>query len=351
MKTNVIDTALTSLQTTGFVVIRDFLSSQEIQFLLDDYHNQGTADNLNYSLVNASPETLKQIEDKFGNVITGVVTETDIAIDVESQHVGLYWANKPGNALSWHQDHESFYVIQNHYDYLNFYIPIQKPKKEKSNLMIIPWDRLKTKSFSSYEKLVRNGGNSFQTIGKRTVVTSDKGITTIFPFSLDSIAHTPELDAGDLLIIRGDVIHRTQDTDTDRIALTLRFTDPNTKVSRWKLLAAGKRKTKKIKNNWLIYAPFIKAFEICRQNTLTWVQLKSIAQELTSKYPELNDRSVAHSYLVSQQLASGAIIEAVYRRFTAKCASIYISNLGRKDKLMRITKAVIAKVVLLLKRK
>ena len=42
------------------------------------------------------------------------------------------------------------------------------------------------------------------------------------PINFDDIKYSPNLIAGDMLIIRGDVIHKTNDMLTERVALSLR---------------------------------------------------------------------------------------------------------------------------------
>jgi hypothetical protein len=55
----------------------------------------------------------------------------------------------------------------------------------------------------------------------------------------DEIGDTPQLEAGDLLLLRGDVFHKTQDTDTDRIAISFRMVNSKTIVRRSSLVSFG----------------------------------------------------------------------------------------------------------------
>ena len=64
--------------------------------------------------------------------------------------------------------------VQNHYDYLNFYIPIVKPDIEKSNLCLIPFDVLERESPKAYEFLVRGGATHFHPLGERCLAVSDE---------------------------------------------------------------------------------------------------------------------------------------------------------------------------------
>ena len=45
------------------------------------------------------------------------------------------------------------------------------------------------------------------------------------PVHFDEIAQTPHLREGDALLFRMDLFHQTQDTETERVALSLRMVD------------------------------------------------------------------------------------------------------------------------------
>jgi len=54
-------------------------------------------------------------------------------------------------------------------------------------------------------------------------------------FDLDALAVTPSLSAGDLLLMRGDLIHKTQDADTQRVSTSIRVTYSKKTITRERL--------------------------------------------------------------------------------------------------------------------
>src|SRR5205814_6232367 len=128
----------------------------------------------------------------------------------------------------------------------NFYIPIIKPVRGKSNLAVVPFDVLGARSPEIAQASRGRGATRFAVKSGRMTVVHDNargGRHGTLPFLLDDIAVTPELDAGDLLLLRGDVIHRTQDTDTRRVAASLRMMNARTRISRDEMVRGGMVKT------------------------------------------------------------------------------------------------------------
>ena len=67
----------------------------------------------------------------------------------------------------------------------------------------------------------------------------DTGGAHLVDKEFDRLAQTLELDPGDLLLLRGDMIHRTQDTETDRVSLSFRAGNAETAVHRARLADGG----------------------------------------------------------------------------------------------------------------
>src|SRR5690349_9606380 len=114
------------LETRGFVHVPRFLSASELEACRADYASQPIdANNRNYAMSTASRQALQPVTERLHDVLALVSAGTDLTVDLILG--GTYFATKRGISFSWHQDHESFFIYQNHYDYLNFYIPIVKP--------------------------------------------------------------------------------------------------------------------------------------------------------------------------------------------------------------------------------
>jgi len=101
----------------------------------------------------------------------------------------------------------------------------------------------------------------------------------VIPKTLDHLADTPMLAAGDLLLLRGDIIHRTQDADTARVALSYRVTSRSVVVSQRRLALGGARKAEMMANNPALYQRLFAAFDEAGRGELS---LDEINQALAS---------------------------------------------------------------------
>ena len=147
-------------------------------------------------------------------------------------------------ALVWHLDHNIYYHTQNVVDHLICYVPVFKPSISASNVAVLPYsvlrrvdpathDRLKDRAAVVLEKMKDEA-----TLARaRKRVIDPRGLAIgdwvafdnyhygrqSFKLNLDPDEHrvVPQLEAGDLVMFRADVLHRTEDTKTERIALRL----------------------------------------------------------------------------------------------------------------------------------
>src|SRR5207253_1258564 len=111
---------------------------------------------------------------------------------------------------------------------------------EKSNLTVIPFDVMERECPGTYRRIVRNGGTFFVWIrGKRVAYSSETGAMHIVRGDLDRVSQTPFLAAGDLLLLRGDMLHKTQDSDTERIAMSFRVASSRTIIKRSEMARGG----------------------------------------------------------------------------------------------------------------
>jgi hypothetical protein len=306
------------LESKGYVVIPAFLSSEELEILRNDISDQdaqGTPKNQNYRLGAISQATLDRFAPKFNEVSTGVRSQTSIQADLLVG--GAYFSTEGNQSFGWHQDHESYYLTQNHYHYLNLYMPIIKPDLSKSNLCIIPFDRLKVKSPALYQKIVKNGAARYQVEKNKTTICNDNegGKLGILDYSIEDIVETPYLNAGDLLLIRGDVIHRTQDAETLRTALSIRITSSQDKIVKDRLVRGGLKKFHMMLNNIASYQVIfdyldhhkIGQFYINGQDAERFV-------EFSKTFP--NERWMTKSqffrYLIWQKIKAGVIFNAAF---------------------------------------
>jgi hypothetical protein len=253
---------LTNLKSGGFTVIRNFFSASDLAYVRDDYESAVSTAlaNGNYDVSLGSPGLNRHFEPKLDMVSDRVCSETGIHADVTAG--SIYFSTTKGVNFPWHQDHESYFLFQEHYNYLNFYIPFIKEKPDASNICLIPFDRLRAEAPDHIETIVGGGAKRFRTDGDSTTVLDDEYDTAYsMPVNLDRMAVIPQLNAGDLLLLRGDVIHRTQDSRSNRVAISFRKVDSRAVISRDRLSSGGKTKREMMMKGGEIYNVAFRYFE------------------------------------------------------------------------------------------
>ncbi len=253
---------LKAIETRGFAVIRNFLNQEELNILLNDYNeSKNRAQNANYPITYLGPEVFPLLREKIMELSEAVGKVTSTCVD--SDQGGIYFSVKKGIKFDWHQDHESFFMNQNHTDYLNFYTIILKEKPEEANLHVIPFDKFKAKSPEYFERVVGGGAIRYEVHNNETRIISDetgKKIGTL-PYDIGTLAETPQLNAGDLLLLRGDLIHSTQIADSARVALSVRMANSKNRISLKKMVNGSKAKRITMTNNRQVYTKIFNAFE------------------------------------------------------------------------------------------
>ena len=272
----------------GFVVVRDFLTDAEIERLVRDYEAQPRAANQNYDLKNAGDVVSGEIRSGQFTAIadfTGKVAASTTS-KCDTLGTGCYFAVSQGINFGFHQDHECYWMNQDVYHYLNYYIPVVKPAREKSNLHVIPFDRMPAEM---RDQLIGQGATRFiPTIGEHGAFSNDStgSIRCHSPLNLDDLIATPELAAGDLLLMRGDMLHKTQDTSTDRVALSFRAFDSRKVVSRNVLLSGGLHKLVMMLRDPGAYSAILATFEHHGQDELTVRAVIETIEESSQSLPE-----------------------------------------------------------------
>jgi ectoine hydroxylase-related dioxygenase (phytanoyl-CoA dioxygenase family) len=210
------------LQTRGFVVVPNFLNSDELAVLQDDYQQQKSQPikNKNYAIVPGTKYSL--IQNKIQQVMALVRENTNLTVDVARPLSGYF--DTTLTEFGWHVDHEPYFRHQDSYNAVNFWIPIVKPRADSSGLCVVPFDTMsQLDPVYTQNQLVGKGAKLFYTDGDQTRAVDDAmGTTTVLPYVLDDLAVEPACGAGDLVLMRNDVIHRTQDTLDHRVAVSVR---------------------------------------------------------------------------------------------------------------------------------
>lgn len=236
-----------ALNHSGYVVVPNFLTSQEVSTLREDY-NTTTASFGHYGIKIVSKHIIDRLYSKLISTLSDIRSSSLVKADTLI-YPQLY-INNQRTFFDWHQEHESWYLEQDSINHLNFYIPIKKDSPDRSGISVIP-----NNVFQDYYSIMTNKGARRLIPGDSTVVIDDDlGDTFNLPFNINDYAVTPSILPGDLLLMRGDLVHKTQDSETERHAISIRCTFGNTLVSRSRLFSGCDTKLQYLDNNQKIYS-------------------------------------------------------------------------------------------------
>jgi hypothetical protein len=233
------------LHDKGFVVVPGFLGRKEIDALLRGFDEGPPPTDYPFGFKLIGRASLKAAWSRIEPALTEIRAQTSIRADVVnfltlSHYITTRFAERSSNL---HQDFDLDYKLtRDHVNYLNFWIPLRKPEPLKSNVTLVPFDAIRAKDSAEHERLVGAGGNRFVPRGGKTAIFGRYGSILsagdsreperVVDFDLEEIAIAPPLAAGDLLLMRGDLIHRTQDVETDRVAASVRVTYSGKTIAR-----------------------------------------------------------------------------------------------------------------------
>lgn len=253
------------LETKGFVVIKKFLPDSLINLLREDYQrrHQQSSDykNKNYQTLSIPSVDLKT-KARIESIFDDITRTTNLNINCVMPRAAYF--NNQLIDFKWHQDHEPFYSWQDMYNAINCWLPIIKDDSQKSGIDIVPHDVLFKKYPDFFtDHISGRGAKKFYNMSTDTTIMFDDyhGSVLRLPFNLDDLSITPEVAVGDMLIIRQDVIHRTQDTISDRVAVSIRCNNDNGILTRSHFLKSCISKEKIMNNNKDWYERFKKKFE------------------------------------------------------------------------------------------
>lgn len=253
------DTIASELATRGYSIVRGFLSSADIPSTLVAYLE--SADKFHDGVINEIPgPEMAGVQQKIRGLIPDVARELGLEIDPDRfgycairirkadepptlrRPFDLHRDPKiaPGGVLNWHLDHFSYYLHRDHANWLICYMPVAKPYRQLANLAILPYDVLDAHDPALRARTSGRGAMRFRCVETDTLawfrlrfptlapqagdwfaIDDDDDGTMGWKIDIDLEQHkvVPELEEGDLLIMRADVIHRTNDAGSDRISI------------------------------------------------------------------------------------------------------------------------------------
>ncbi len=244
-----------SLEKRGFCVVPEFLSRDEIDFLVEEFDASP-----DYSPPTKTKHAAQHLGDKPVAGQTGALRANAMGRKETFQRIGprmeefaqgltgtkaalyqILYLQTPVTDLSCHQDHDHFFLTEYNRTHLNFWIPLVKPSRTEAGLRLLPWDRLAEKSPRLFNLCRRSGASRFYSLRDGgTLYFSDwSGVHWLEEnLEIEEVMETPEVGPGDLLLLRVNTIHATQTTEDRRLAVSLRTCDPETPID-WHRVAGS----------------------------------------------------------------------------------------------------------------
>lgn len=269
-----------ALDTKGFVVVREFLSTDDVAGLERAYRRAQRAEVASYVALDPDRECLLPAVQKVRALLPELRAETRSRADTVVEQ-GVFFATELMK-LGWHSDYKSQYVFQSHRDHLSFWLPIIKPHAERSGLSVVPKDALRDRAEDIFELLEGRGTARYEAgLLHYEEGTFDRSIRC--PVDLDEISETPALVPGDALIMRSDVLHRTQDAETGRVSLALRAVPGSQRLTCSELLNGSPTKHRRMLREPIAFCETLAAFLLYRRSHMTVRELLDARRRFVDK--------------------------------------------------------------------
>ena len=249
-----------NLLDQSYCVVKNFLNSDDLAQLSQDFDLIKTTDFLNPNF-NILPVGKKV---KIDNILSKIeVLSKDIqdSVNITTNFTStpIYFSIEHGVNFEYHQDHESWFLYGDHTNYLNIWIPVIKPSVELTNVVVIDLIRL-TNDHPELEFLKNYGATRFKAGSTSRIFDDNTGTEIELNFNLNDYSECPQLEQGDALVMRGYCIHKTQDTSTNRVAISARrlLTTYNIHKSHFDLDSLAKKQI--VENNPIMYKKIMDNF-------------------------------------------------------------------------------------------
>ena len=273
----------------GFAVKPSFLSPMVCAELVDEWSrlrdDPGARANPNNTSVRIPSETQERLTPLLTAVMEEVAGGTGSRVD--RVRVGQFYATDLGISFGWHNDHDAFFHTQDFINYLNFWIPIQKPERTRSGIAVVPHDVLRERRPALARWVRGHGGITVRSRNGRSMLyDSERSESVELEGLLDQYAEVPPVGAGDLVLMRGDLLHRTQDIETSRIAVAFRCISSSSVLSKDRLTRMGFHKFNVMSGNRMAFALRFAAFELAGRDTMTVAESEELCDVLASRIAE-----------------------------------------------------------------
>jgi hypothetical protein len=250
-----------NLLDKSYCIIKNLLDTTDINLIKQDFDLIKTEKFLNPNF-NILPVGKKISIDSTISKIEQLSNDIQDAVNIKTNFSStpIYFSISHGVNFGYHQDHESWFLYGDHANYLSIWIPIIKPTKELTNVVVLDLGRLLL-DHPELSFLKNYGATSFLGGSSSSISDDNTGKTITLEFDLDAYSECPQLEEGDALVMRGDCIHKTQDILTDRVAISARrlLTTSIVNKSHFDLTSPVKKQI--VENNPVMYQKILNKFK------------------------------------------------------------------------------------------
>ena len=263
------------LETDGYLVVPNFLNSNDIDEILSQFKHyksefdiSGPVNKNNNVILSDITESLKY---KAQSLLENICKETDIIVTGISRKI----ENLDSSIIKfgWHQDHEMYYTHQDAYNCVHFWIPIVKPDITQTGIDVIPHSKFEEQSPDIFKKYIKaKGAKRFLLRPPNIEMHDDEGGDLVMlDFDLNIVKETPIVGPGDLILLRGDTIHRSQlrsDNSPWRMSIAFWAFNLDAVLSKERFYSGCEMKRSMIANNPTAYNGLEKLYKTATELTI-----------------------------------------------------------------------------------
>lgn len=268
----------------GFAVVRGFLNSTELRSALDVFEQRFAPGPPSFSYFTDQrfrDIRLREIPAAIRERLSGLLEHFQGAVPHENGPLFLqddvdFVAVDPSDDLStrpyrWHQDCEYGAGDVDGAEFLQFRIAVLKEKPEDANVGVAPFDAMRVCMPGMLRATERTHCGTFLDRDERpqkfaawptgaVLYRADDdrgGAPVVVEQHLQDLVCAPVMEAGDVLVLRKDSVHRTMPYSSRRLTLTVKAGPRDKVVSRRHLLAGslGKLRNMRGSNGRLVVGP------------------------------------------------------------------------------------------------
>lgn len=230
----------TSVQEEGYTVLRNFIEDSFVQELRELYNSPRAATSpYHYGGMREVDLHLmpSQVEQNIKRAASAFSRDSGFKSTAHTLVSAIFIkSSNKSTAFAFHGDADPYIIMGDTRNEYNFYLMLEKQEKSTANLGVVPvgWIRQVAPGLHSVSE--GRGALRFSEVldGNKKLSANDStppymllddNTGRIYPmaFRMEDIECTPHLQPGDVLVLRGDVLHRTQPHCHERLSITIRL--------------------------------------------------------------------------------------------------------------------------------